>query len=152
MEIQTLTYSKNLKKLLQTLGEFYANELNLTKSKYKVFICTDKNLRKEGSSGLCAKTGDREITISLYSRLTPAEIMITLAHEMVHVKQFARGHYKSELKRGGKSAHHFWMGNKTVKSYMNRPWEIEAYKRQDELFTAALLKLTQNVKKSKKKA
>jgi hypothetical protein len=44
----------------------------------------------------------------------------TLAHEMVHVKQFAKGQYKAvRTKR-------FWMGSHVKAKYYDQPWEIEA--------------------------
>ena len=67
MDIEILSRSKTLPEMLKNTAMFYAKELRILESNYKVFICTDPNLRKEGSNGLCAKTGDREITVALYS-------------------------------------------------------------------------------------
>jgi hypothetical protein len=152
MDIEILTYSKVLKPTLAGMSKFYAKKLKLTKSKYKLFIVTDKNLRKQGSNGLCAKTGQREITISLYSRLSASEMMMTLAHEMVHVKQFARGQYKNVPMKYGKGVYHYWMGEKVNKEYLSRPWEIEAYTRQEHLYDQLLSHLTRKINKVLKQA
>ena len=88
MEIQVLTRNKDRKEVLEATATFYAKHLNVTESKYKVFICFDPNLSKnEGMNGVCAKTGEKEITIALCSRLPDYKLFTTLAHEMVHVKQ-----------------------------------------------------------------
>ena len=78
--------------------------------KYKVYICFDPELSEsDGVNGLCAKTGENEITIALCSKLKYHRLFNTLAHEMVHVKQICRGQYRSEILRNGRIAH-FWMG------------------------------------------
>ena len=56
--------------------------------------------------------------------LTFLEMMRTLAHEMIHAKQFIRGQLVSD---GGLS----WKGDFSAS---NQPWEEEAYKFEDGLF------------------
>jgi len=59
---------------------------------------------------------------------------ITLAHEMVHVKQIAKGYLKT---MNGVS---YWRGrryNRRTK-YLNRPWEIEAFAKQELIFRKAI--------------
>ena len=59
--------------------------------------------------------------------LTMESMMKTLAHELVHAKQYLRG----EL-NGYNLA---WKGRKPRNyKYENAPWEKEAYGREDELF------------------
>ena len=152
MDIEVLSYSKTLPDFLKGAAKFYAKELGLEKSTYKVFIVTDPHLKKDGSNGVCAKTGDREITIALYSRLSVIKMMYTLAHEMVHVKQIAKGQYKHETKRG--AIHHYWMGKRVKASYLKRPWEIEAFSRESLLVETLgdfFTKKMQKGKKGKKK-
>ena len=52
-------------------------------------------------------------------------MMRTLCHEMVHIKQFVRGQYRTELRRG--RVIFYW---KEVQyrnpKYHESPWEIEA--------------------------
>lgn len=128
MEIEALTHSKQLKEMLPKVAEFYAKRLNITKSKYKVFICTDPSLKEGGNNGLCAQTGSKEITIALYSRLTPVKMLYTLAHEMVHAKQICRGHYKQSPMKYGQGVYHYWLGKRVNAKYIDRPWEREAFK------------------------
>lgn len=153
MEIEILTHSKTLKKILPEIAVFYAKRLNITKSKYKVFICTDPTLKEDGNNGLCAKTGPKEITIALYSRLTPVKLLYTLAHEMVHAKQMCRGHYKHEPMKYGEGVHHYWLGKRVVAKYIDRPWEREAFKLESilvEELTDYMNKKLKNKKVDKK--
>ena len=63
------------------------------------------------------------------------ELAITLAHEMVHVKQMAKGQLKS-ASRGAQ----IWMGKRYPAStpYLDRPWEIEAFSRQELIMRRAI--------------
>lgn len=76
----------------------------------------------------------REFTITINSKTGYRNTMITLAHEMVHVKQYATGELKDVL-RG--SAPQRWL-NKPFHSkgveYWDLPWEIEAYGREFGLY------------------
>lgn len=62
------------------------------------------------------------------------DLGITLAHEMVHVKQMAKGILKST-----KSGAHIWAGKKYSKrtKYLDRPWEIEAFSKQELILRRA---------------
>lgn len=137
MEIEILSYSrKQRKELMLSLAQFFAKELNVHKSNYKVFIVTDPSLKDDGNNGLCARTGKREITVALYSRLSFTKLLYTLAHEMVHVKQMIRGHYRQESMKYGKGVYHYWLGKRVNKEYHKRPWEIEAMSRESLLVHA----------------
>jgi len=59
---------------------------------------------------------------------------ITLAHEMVHVKQLARGILKNV---NGVS---YWKGRRYSKrtNYLNQPWEIEAFSKQELIFRRSI--------------
>lgn len=56
------------------------------------------------------------------------ELGVTLAHEMVHVKQMAKGILKST-----RTGAHLWAGKRYGKqvAYLDRPWEIEAFSKQE---------------------
>ena len=89
----------------------------------------------DGAYGLCdGKKGEyAEILIARKCphtgrKLGFIEMMQTLAHEMVHARQFIRGQLFNE---GGWA----WKGrNADGYEYENQPWEKEAYKLEKELF------------------
>lgn len=136
MEIEILTYGRKRKELIVSLANFFAKRLNIHKSNYKVVIVTDPTLKADGNNGVCARTGAREITVGLYSRLGFGKLLYTLAHEMVHVKQMVRGHYKQTPMKYGKGVYHYWLGKRVNKEYIQRPWEIEAMSRESLLVEA----------------
>lgn len=153
MEIEILTRSKDkgMKKMLGGAAWFFAEQLKVTKSNYKVFICTKRGLKKEGHMGLCAKTGDREITVAVDGALPLPNILYTLAHEMVHVKQYCRGQYRSEPSRNGRFRR-YWLGKQVIAKYEDRPWELEAFKREGILVSQLLDHVAQKRKKNKKRS
>ena len=70
------------------------------------------------------------------------EMIKTLSHEMVHVKQYAKNELQSGVMvpaRGGFKMHSKWMGElwkpkSKEDAYFDAPWEIEAYGREVGLF------------------
>lgn len=149
MEIEVLTRSKQLREILPKIAKFYAKKLNIENSKYKVYICTDSSLREDGNNGLCAKTGDHRITVALYSRLKIPQLIHTLAHEMVHVKQICRGQYKSIENKRGNGFRHYWLGKRVSTDYLQRPWEIEAFKRESILAESFIEYVQRKIKRNK---
>ena len=147
MEIQVFTHSKH-KDAIEKSAKFYAKKLNILKSNYKVLIYTDKNLREEGANGMAMRMESNTCHIALYSRLEFGQLLRTLAHEMVHIKQFVRGHYRTEPSRNGKLKR-FWLGNRVIAKYEKQPWEIEAYKKQDILLCDLIDTLSRKIKKAK---
>ena len=63
------------------------------------------------------------------------DMATTLAHEMVHVRQLAKGMMKF-LPRGSR----LWMGKKYTKKvkYIDQPWELDAFARQEIVVRRAL--------------
>ena len=70
--------------------------------------------------GYCMAVDKREFIIEVKEDLDKLEFVSTLCHEMVHVKQYARG----ELDIDGK------MSYKTHEEYMNLWYEKEAYEQE----------------------
>jgi uncharacterized protein YjaZ len=137
MEIKILAHgntSPEKVQMFQKTAKFYAKYLNIEKFKYKVYVCIAPKLRqRDGNKGVCAKTGDKEISIAVDSALALPQMLMTLAHEMVHVKQLSKGLLKQ--KRSG----NIWLGkmysNKTP--YLDMPWEIEAFSKQELILRRA---------------
>ena len=77
-------------------------------------------------------------------------MLLTLAHEMVHAKQYVRGQYRGEWARNGRMKK-LWLGKPYSVEYMKRPWEIEAFGRQTELVGALLDMVAQKAKRRKSK-
>ena len=108
-------------------------ELGINRMHSKVIFLTFKTTLDNDSQGLCLgdlKEGYCEISIARQSegkKIDHSVMMQTLAHEMVHAKQYIRG----ELCGWSMS----WKGKKPRNyKYENAPWEREAYKREEELY------------------
>mgnify|MGYP001393765025 CR=1 FL=1 len=97
-----------------------------------------KNFKEDDSYGYALATDDadanrpREFDLDINTDARLRRLLETVAHEMVHVKQFARG----ELYQSSMTAKHRWKGNwqRSEKEYWDLPWEIEAHGRECGLF------------------
>lgn len=94
---------------------------------------------KESLAGDCIWEDDtctrpREFTVRVDSSQNMQDMLETIAHEMVHVKQYARGELKDFTKTIKLCK---WKG-KTLEwekmKYYDLPWEIEAHGRERGLF------------------
>lgn len=67
-------------------------------------------------------------------KLKLKELGLTLAHEMVHVRQMAKGFLKS------KNGYNYWCGKRYSKKtkYLDMPWEQDAFARQEIIFRKAI--------------
>lgn len=86
-------------------------------------------------SGCNSKNKPRKFKIQLNANLDARNIIMTLAHEMVHVKQFAYGHTNDTLSR--------WYDvavDPQKLDYWFHPWEIEAHGLEGGLMTKFAVK------------
>jgi hypothetical protein len=111
----------------------------------RVIVDFDPDLDKTNDYALCeAVSGDyppRDFEISISPTLRKKRILLTLAHEMTHVKQYARG----EL-RDIKAAKVKWNNeifNTDNMNYWFLPWEVEAMGMESGLYFHFL----ENIKK-----
>ena len=74
----------------------------------------------------------RSFEIEIHKNMPLRKVLETLCHEMVHVKQYARG----ELYESSVQGKHRWQGEWLNKdpNYWDQPWEIEAHGREAGLF------------------
>lgn len=82
----------------------------------------------------------REFLIEIHSGLGAPETLKTLAHEMVHIKQYVNrelsDYWPKKTKRTSKVTER-WKGknyNSDKMDYYSFPWEIEAYGREEGLY------------------
>lgn len=90
----------------------------------------------EGTKGDCAyadeRVDPREFEVRLDSSMTNLALVATLAHEIVHVKQYVSG----EMRDTALWNICIWRSKKIdwkKLDYFEHPWEIEAYGREDGL-------------------
>lgn len=75
----------------------------------------------------------REFEVSVHNRYGRRSQLLSLAHELVHIKQFAKGEMVDLLKTQ-RVRFHNKQYNYTKISYWEQPWEIEAYGRELGLY------------------
>jgi len=83
-----------------------------------------------GAYGLCWG-GRNEVEIQLSrtlmgDKIPLEEMMLTLAHELVHAKQFIMGELSPTM-RNYKTVYH------AKTPYSRQPWELEAYRKEEKL-------------------
>lgn len=84
-----------------------------------------KNLDVLGSAGIAgfnSRNKAREFSIELHANITAKKIFETLAHEMVHIKQYVYDELNDDMSK--------WQGkriNSEKIDYWFQPWEIEAH-------------------------
>lgn len=104
----------------------FAKQLGIHRLKTNIQVNFHHKLyvdREKTCEGLCESVDRRNfiIDVALYGNW-----LSTLAHEMVHVKQFARGEVNESLTR--------WKNRDySDTDYWNRPWEKEARKLQHKM-------------------
>jgi hypothetical protein len=130
MEIEVVTSSKGKRELIESVASLFAQALNIEKSKYKLTIGTVSGLAKADKiNGSVCLVGPKYLLMFLDSRLPISQLFITLAHEMVHVKQYAKGQLKVRTTKRGN--HIFtWLGKKYNLDYYDLPWELEAFSKE----------------------
>lgn len=131
MEYIVRSRSQRTKKFIDSILPSMIRQLGLERS--RKFLLID----------ICHLQGDNGLTTpmpgldSYVIALKPAkwqEMGVTLAHEMVHVRQLAKGILKAE---GGNK---WWRGKKYSKrtKYLDMPWELDAFAQQEIIFRRAL--------------
>jgi hypothetical protein len=71
--------------------------------------------------GYCLELDKREYEIEIDQRLKGDDLITTVFHEMIHVRQGVRKQYQNINT----------INYKTYDEYMKLPWEIEAYELQE---------------------
>jgi hypothetical protein len=107
-------------------------QLKLLNSKKFLFIKLDSDLE---ASGECIPLkGLNTYLVVLKPTKDICALGLTLAHELTHVAQFAKGTLQL-TPRGKKWCGKFY-GRKTA--YLDQPWEIDAFSKQELIFRRAI--------------
>ena len=132
--------NKAVRKLVESAAWYYAEKLmgKRTIANLDISINLKKNLVKDiNCEGTATWEDDniwpKEFLIEIDAGEKIRNLLITLAHEMVHVKQWAKNemyeYYKLDEVRFNKTKF-----NTSKIDYWDYPWEIEAFGRQLGLF------------------
>lgn len=142
----TGTTNKKLITQLKIATEFYARRLMHKKTVSNLTIDIEIS-KKHSEMGGCinedATKRSRWFTIELRNQPDDDDIFRTLAHEMVHVKQYVKNELGEKLTvargKNDVSPKSTWNGvvwkpNSLEHPYFDSPWEIEAFGREIGLY------------------
>lgn len=129
--------TKSQQKYVKSITNYVVGKL-MPRMKNIEFNIRLRDFGKDPSYGYCLATDDadsyrpREFDIDINRKVRLRLLLETVAHELVHAKQFARG----ELYQSSVTAKHRWQGKWVSNSmtYWDSPWEIEAHGRETGLF------------------
>jgi hypothetical protein len=127
MDIQFNIRNSDTKLFIGNVVKYFEQDLKLKNSKWTLDVRAKRGMRLEdGTRGSVTYVAPKYLVMILDSGLDLERLVLTIAHEMVHVKQYARGQIKHKL--GQKTR--YWMGKPVRKSYYKQPWEIEAFSKE----------------------
>jgi hypothetical protein len=144
MRIIVRTHSKVKKDFTKVCATYFMQYFNLHNSNYKLSInFVSKLLSESKVYGLTYKVAEKHIVMDIDSKL-PMDVLIgTLAHEIVHVKQFILGQLREYKVVNGKTVW-AWCGKPVRKKYFSQPWEVEAYSMEHDLSMMILEMIEKN--------
>jgi hypothetical protein len=140
MEYDVDADNPKIKKFLNSLMPSFIEQLGLVNSKRAVLVKVTKDLDDDfqGATMNIELADCMMVLIKAPKRLTPMRLMemsTTLAHEMVHVKQLAKGQMKFLPNEA-----RIWKGKRYSKKtkYLDQPWELDAFSKQEILLRRAI--------------
>lgn len=131
MEITVACRNRERADMVQSIVVFYAQELKIQRSRYNVHVVLKSGMRRnDGIRGVLSLSPDYPDTLIMHvdSRLDFETLTATLAHEMIHVKQYARGQIKAQSR--GSRVYHTWLGKRYRGNYYDSPWEQDAFRNE----------------------
>ena len=131
MKISTRRFrNKKLSSTLKRATTFYLDRLQQPTSNVNIIIVQKPNLDADGT---CEKLSKKHFIIELKSGLTLEHTLITLAHEIVHVRQYLTRQLKTWFLKSGTVD--IWQGKRFRNvNYYQQPWEAEALLLEQELY------------------
>ena len=141
MEVIIKGGSATQKKYAESITYFVCKKL-MPRMKNITINIHIKNFGKDDTLGYCLpddcadEQRPREFNIEINKSTRLRRMLETVAHELVHAKQFARGELYWSCVKGQNRWQGEWLSNtkKAVKDYWDNPWEIEAHGRECGLF------------------
>ena len=120
------------KRYIEGLLPSMLSQLSLTRSRQLLHIIVDRDIEHTGQT--VPLSGIDTVLVVLKPTRNWVDLGVTLAHELTHVAQFAKGQLKPTAK--GK----LWKGRlyKNNHPYLDQPWEIQAFAKQEIVFRRAI--------------
>lgn len=107
--------TKQQQKYAYSMAEFVCNKFNISPN----IVISFKRMTDDPNYGYCCDLEDNDYEVEIKRSLRMRDMLTTLAHELVHVKQYVKGEMPKTISEG---------------DYWDRPHEIEAHGRETGLF------------------
>ena len=132
MDYLVEAHSKQKKQFIEAILPSIIEQLGLTNTRKSLVIRLEKDCEQMGYT-VPVDILDSYVVV-IKPSMSIKSIGITLAHEMVHVRQMAKGILK--IKNGV----NYWCGKRYTKrtKYLDQPWEQDAFARQELVFRKAI--------------
>jgi hypothetical protein len=132
MEFKVEARSVKKRKFVEAILPSIIEQLSLTNSRKAVLIRLESDC--EGMGMTVPVDFIDSYVVVVRATMSIKDIGLTLAHEMVHVRQMARGILKSV------NGVQYWAGKRYTKrtKYLDQPWERDAFARQEIVFRKAI--------------
>ena len=132
MEFKVEGTSVKKRKFIEAILPSMIDQLGLTNSRRAVLVCLEKDCDGAGMT-VPVNIIDSYVVV-IQSSMSIKDIGLTLAHEMVHVRQMAKGVLKTV------NGTQYWAGKRYTKrtKYLDQPWEVDAFARQEIVFRKAI--------------
>jgi len=114
------------RKYVESIAYFCLNMLMPRRNNLDISISL-KTL-KDDAYGYCLSVTSNDYEIEVDKTLSLRKLLTTVAHELVHVKQYARRELTGDYTWQGRTY------NPKKTDYWDQPWEIEAHGRECGLF------------------
>lgn len=133
------------KKICKRAVKFYAKQLLSDRLRESLHIHVEFIELLENEYGYCNSEDELNKTflISINKNLTPEQTLLVLAHEMGHVKQYAK-HELKDYVYGDRTKFQDKIFEKASVGYWQSPWEKDARKIERKLYKA-FLKSEENI-------
>lgn len=126
-----LTFQGRIKnrKRYEEFAEDVVNELlpRPFKREINIHFWFTKNV---GAMGYCQMEDKDEILITIDNTYDPELVVGTIAHELVHAKQYIRGELNAEMTRWMKQEIPYGPRGGLKIKYKDQPWEMEAFEKE----------------------
>jgi hypothetical protein len=132
MEFYVETRSTKTRKFIEAILPSMLEQTKLTNNKRLLHIKFDRDFEDLGT--MVPMLGIDTFLIVIKPTRNFHELGVTLAHELIHVAQVAKGKLRF-VPRGC-----IWQGkfyNRKV-PYLSKPWEVQAFREQELLFRRAV--------------
>lgn len=107
--------TRNQRKYAESMAIFVCRKFGMTPNIEINF----KRMTNDANYGYACYLDDNDYEVDIKRSLRMRDMLITLAHELVHVKQYVKGEMPESISEG---------------DYWDRPHEIEAHGRETGLF------------------